>query len=170
MYSTIYIQRNKIKLNCNAACESSWIMKSMSIPSPTKGVFTCAIHTFVFQVWLFMKVVLCTMCWCAGELLISSGTSRNTIKAETWRTRTARTITCGCLSHTHIQSLTHTHKPPDWSHRLDAPFASSLCAWPWPLTSPRMSKAQVSRSLGSRQFDIKLNSFRDQSNSLCGSG
>ncbi len=132
-------------------------------PAPTKGVFTCANHTFVFQVWLFMKVVLCTMCWCAGELSISSGTSRNTIKAETWRTRTARTITCGCLSHTQIQSLTHTHKPPDWSHRLDAPFASSLCAWPWPLTSPRMSKAQVSRSLGSRQFDIKLNSFRDQS-------
>lgn len=145
-------------------------MKSMSIPSPTKSMFPCANHKFVFQVWLFMKVVLCTMCWCAGELLISPGTSRTTIKAETWRTRTARTVTCGCLSHTHIQSLTHTHKPPDWSHRLDAPFASSLCAWTWPLASPRRSKAQASRSLGSRQFDIKLNSFRDQSNILCGSG
>lgn len=103
-----------------------------------------------------MKVVLCTMCSCAGGPLISSGMSRTTIKAETWRPHTALTATCGCLSHTHTQSPTHTHKPPDWSHHLDAPSASSPCAWMWPLTSPPKSKAQESSSLGSHQFDIKL--------------
>lgn len=103
-----------------------------------------------------MKVVLCTMCSCAGGPLISSGMSRTTIKAETWRPHTALTPTCGCLSRTHTQSPTRTHKPPDWSHHLDAPSASSPCAWMWPLTSPPKSKAQASSLLGSHQFDIKL--------------
>lgn len=132
----------------------SSVLWNLSITSPTKKcVFTCA---FVFQVWLFMKVVPCTMCSCAGGPLISSGMSITTIKAETWRPHTAFTATCGCLSHTHTQSPTHTHKPPDWSHHLDAPSTSSPCAWMWPLTPPHKSKAQASMSSVSRQFDMIL--------------
>lgn len=109
----------------------------------------------VLQVWSFTKAVPCTTCSCVGEPLTFSGTFRTTIKVATWTTHTVHIATCGCLSHTRIQCRTRTRRPPDWSRRLGAPFISSPCAWTWPLTSPRRSKAQASLSLESRQSDLK---------------